>query len=127
MGFQSQRAPRNRAFHHALVSYVDGSISIKCVVAQLSDTGAQLKIENSIVLPERFTIKIPQKKIQTTARLVWRRGDRAGIALIVEEAVEFHSREVYETARLAFLMAENVQLKAQLGVLVLQVSRLMDE
>jgi hypothetical protein len=127
VGFQRQRANRNRAFCNAQISYVDGAISIKCVVNQVSESGAQLQIEDSVVLPEKFLIKIPQKRIDAQARLIWRKNNRAGIALVFDKEVEYASKEEYETARLEFLIAENVQLKAQLGVLVAQVNRLRDE
>ncbi|MGA2045282.1 MAG: PilZ domain-containing protein [Roseiarcus sp.] len=127
MGSQRQRANRNRAFYHGFISYVDGAISIRCIVNQLSETGAQLNLESTIALPDRFAIRIPQKRIDTIARLVWRNHDRAGVELLAEHRAEPFCDDEYQNMRLSYLLAENARLKAHLGILVQQVNRLSDQ
>jgi PilZ domain len=77
-GADKRRAPRFRALLTASIVGRD-KVPLNCTVNQLSATGARLSIATTIALPEEFEIAIPQKNIACHARLVWRKGDQAGI------------------------------------------------
>jgi hypothetical protein len=113
-----------RVVLQARASYGDGAISTQCTVNELSDSNARINIASSFSLPETFDISIPQRGISCRARLVWRRGDQAGIDFL--EADPALSTTIDPTVRIKTLEAENAKLKAQIGVLLQQVQRLTE-
>lgn len=53
---------------------------VGCVIRDLSRTGAKLRIDPEIGLPETFSLVIAAHDLRTlTVRLRWRRGDFAGV------------------------------------------------
>src|SRR5882724_8541310 len=71
-----------RVVLQARASYGDGAISTQCTVNELSDVGARINIASSFALPETFDLSIPQRGISCRAKLVWRRGDQAGVDFV---------------------------------------------
>ena len=112
IGADNRRAPRFRAL---LIASIVGRdrVPLDCTVNQLSATGARLSIATTIALPEKFEIVIPQKNIARHARVVWRKGDQAGVDFEPERA----DRDP-ETGELRLevtrLKAENQRLHAQI-------------
>jgi PilZ domain-containing protein len=113
-----------RVVLQARASYGDGAISTQCTVNELSDVGARINIASSFSLPETFDLAIPQRGIARRAKLIWRRGDQAGVDFV--EAEHPQAAVADPTARIKALEAENAKLKAQIGVLLQQVQRLTE-
>ena len=113
-----------RVVLQARASYGDGAISTQCTVNELSDVGARINIASSFSLPETFDLAIPQRNIACRAKLIWRRGDQAGVDFV--EADQPQVAVADPTARIKALEAENAKLKAQIGVLLQQVQRLTE-
>ncbi len=122
-----RRAPRERAFLAARISYSNGAMSTPCTVMQISATGAKLNIPAAISLPDAFQIAIPQKSVDCLATLVWRRGDVAGVAFQRVEAPEEQPVGDAAKARIKALLAENEKLKARIGELMTHLARLTDD
>jgi hypothetical protein len=85
------------------------------------DDAARLSIATTIALPDEFEITIPQKSIACYARLIWRKGDQAGIDFSAAKPEREHPARVdpdVETGELrlevARLNAENQRLRAQI-------------
>jgi hypothetical protein len=114
-----------RVVLQARASYGEGAISTQCTVNELSDAGARLNIASSFALPETFDLAIPQRGIACRAKLMWRRGDQAGVDF-VEADPETVATSMEPTARIKALEAENTKLKGQIGVLLQQVQRLTE-
>jgi PilZ domain len=113
-----------RVVLQARASYGDGAISTQCTVNELSDASARISIASSFSLPETFDISIPQRGISCRAKLIWRRGDQAGIEFLeADPALSVTSDPV---ARIKTLETENAKLKAQIGFLLQQVQRLTE-
>jgi hypothetical protein len=121
-----RRAPRERAFLAARVSYNNGAMSTPCTVLQLSATGAKIGLAETINLPDVFQIAIPQKSIERRARVVWRRGDVAAVAFLPNEAPDEPADALDDKARIKALRAENERLKAHIGKLTAQIARLTE-
>ena len=122
-----RRAPRERAFLAARISYSNGAMSAPCTVMQISATGAKLNIPAAMNLPDAFQIAITQKSVDCRATLVWRRGDVAGVAFQRVEAPEEQPAGDAAKARIKALLAENEKLKARIGELMTHLARLTDE
>lgn len=113
-----------RVVLQARASYGDGAISTQCTVNELSDVGARINIASSFSLPETFDLAIPQRGISCRAKLVWRRGDQAGVDFVEADAAQ--AAEMEPTARIKALETENAKLRAQISVLLQQVQRLTE-
>jgi PilZ domain len=123
---EGRRSPRVRTFLQARVSYGDGAISTVCTVNQLSDVGARINIASAFSLPDTFEIAIPQRGISRRAKLIWRKDDQAGVDFVDGE--EDHSTTLSDpTARIKALEAENAKLKAQVSIMLQQITRLTEE
>jgi hypothetical protein len=65
---------------HKAGSIALGSRSITCTVHNLSAAGAALSVRHSLKLPEAFVLILEMEHRQRPCRIVWRRGDRLGVA-----------------------------------------------
>ncbi len=121
------RALRERAFIQATISYANASQSVTVTVVQISATGAKLNIPDTLNLPDQFMISIPQKGIETRARLVWRKDNVAGVAFQRAQSSAANYTDVAGAeARAEALEAENGKLKAQIAEMRTQLARLTD-
>ncbi len=113
-----RRAPRERAFLNAPVSF-------PCVVTQISATGAKLSIGDEVSLPDRFHIEIAQRGVDRPAEMVWRRNGQVAVAFLPSD---LRQQEGWETslARLRELEAENAKLRANLIALTEQFNRITE-
>ncbi|HLN36892.1 MAG TPA: PilZ domain-containing protein [Xanthobacteraceae bacterium] len=82
MGNRSElrRKPR-RQFHYNAGVLLDGtSPPHPCAIADISQTGARLVLENECELPERFILLLTRGgEARRHCRLVWRDGLAAGV------------------------------------------------
>jgi len=122
-----RRAPRERAFLAARISYSNGAMSTSCTVLQLSATGAKIGVAGTVNLPDVFQIAIAQKSIDCRAKLVWRRGDVAAVAFLPSEPAAEPAQRLDDGSRIKALQAENEKLKARIGKLTEQIARLTGE
>jgi hypothetical protein len=77
-GQDKRNAPRYRVLGHAQILGRNGAVN--CVIRDLSDTGAKLGVAASAKLPAEFDLWLVQRKVKLRARLMWRRGEFAGVA-----------------------------------------------
>lgn len=64
---ERRTATRHRTLKTGLIVFNDGRSTLTCVVRNLSDTGALLKVEISAGIPESFTLRFDQKTVRCTA------------------------------------------------------------
>ena len=119
-----REAPRRRTLIAAKIRY--GAVGVDCIIRNLSDTGAKLEVSESVVLPARFEIVIPQKNVIHQAELRWRHGAETGIAFLTapqstgSEAVGGGGTDLGEEklrARIRHLEQEIVRLRARVSEL----------
>ena len=85
MGDVDKRAaPRPRALKAAKIVSMDNKTAIDCVVRNQSETGAQLSTEQAISVPNEFQYYLASEDTVRDAAVVWRRGDRIGVAFTSE-------------------------------------------
>ena len=53
-------SPRLRSFLRGRVVFNGGNSSMDCIVRDISPDGAKLQITNSVTVPDRFDLLIPQ-------------------------------------------------------------------
>lgn len=74
--------PRRRTFKGAIASYNDRSISMDVVVRDYSDSGVRLKLKDSNLLPNHFTLFIELDGILVDCEVVWRDGLELGAKFV---------------------------------------------
>ena len=77
-------APRYRALKSAKIVSMDNKTAVDCAVRNRSETGAQLGIEQAVSVPDEFQLYLPSEDTVRDAVVVWRRGDRIGVAFTSE-------------------------------------------
>ena len=73
-------APRERVMLVAKLSFNQGSVSLDCMVSNISKTGARLSVSADVVLAQSMRLAVPQREMDVPVRLVWRRGNVAAVA-----------------------------------------------
>lgn len=106
-------ASRERVMLTASLSYSGGAYSVSCLVTQISATGVRISVDGDFVLSRKLRVSIPQRGIDTPARLVWRRGNTAGLAFetaatpVAEEPSPRRDRDLEEeNKKLRILLAQ---------------------
>lgn len=113
---EARRAPRERVMLSARLSYQGGSVSIPCVVSQISTSGVRISVSADVVLAQTMQLDIPQRHVSAEVRLVWR---RAGMAALAYEATSPAPKAAPRTKNADGLEEENRRLRE----LVLQLEQ----
>lgn len=72
--------PRNPSNWIAVAVMPDGT-EVPCNVKDVSKTGARIGMPESVILPEKFRLRILGKDVSCLVRVAWRRGDYAGLRI----------------------------------------------
>jgi PilZ domain len=75
---ETRAAPRYRVTKAAVIDH--GGDKIKCAVRDLSITGASIEIFDATIVPEKFTLVVPEDKLKLSCRVVRRTEFRIGVA-----------------------------------------------
>jgi PilZ domain len=75
---ENRIAPRYRLSKAAQIDY--GGDKTPCIIRDLSVTGAAIEFSDlSAMVPEAFTLVVPEDKLNLRCRVVWRNGYRMGV------------------------------------------------
>lgn len=77
-----RRASRQRTLKGGRVVYGNFSLSCECLIRNMSDTGARLRIDRSIGIPSEFYLLIPAELRIAKAKMMWQKGDEIGIEFL---------------------------------------------
>lgn len=77
---EKRAAPRHRTFKGGKITFRYLGAGIECVIRNLSETGACLQVESQVGIPDTFELFITDDKSVRTCRVVWRSGNRIGVA-----------------------------------------------
>lgn len=77
---EHRRAARRRALKGAQIIFNDGASVIDCVVRDVSETGAKLKIPSPLGVPDTFTLSVQVDDIRYKCRVAWRRATEIGVS-----------------------------------------------
>lgn len=114
---ENRREPRKRTFLKGRIVFNSGKSSMDCLVRDISTSGARIVLDETMVLPERFSLEIPQKDTVFRAKLQWRHED--GVGVLIDASSEDAPAPSGDVARLrrrvAELETENRALRLRLG------------
>jgi hypothetical protein len=68
---------------------VTGGVKLDCIIVDLSENGAGVELNGASALPDLVTLKILVTGESRRARVVWRRGNAAGLSFQVERQNPF--------------------------------------
>lgn len=74
--------PRRRALKAGVVSLNNGNITLPCVVRDISETGAKLKVDTGRHPPDQFELQIELDGLVATCTVVWREGQELGVEFV---------------------------------------------
>ncbi|MBN8937947.1 MAG: PilZ domain-containing protein [Rhizobiales bacterium] len=77
-----QARRKDLRYRVAIETIEDGQRS-PCLIQDISETGARLRLDDDVALPERFLLRLAENRPQSRlCRLVWRDGPALGVAFI---------------------------------------------
>ncbi len=76
---EKRTSPRRRALKAGVVSLNNGNITLPCVVRDISDTGAKLKVDTGRHPPDHFQLQIELDGLVASCTVVWRDGQQLGV------------------------------------------------
>jgi PilZ domain len=79
---ESRRAPRRRMLKAGVAAFQDRNCTIACTVRDLSATGARLRADGSVNIPDTFELIIELDGLEADCEVVWRRGIEIGVRFI---------------------------------------------
>lgn len=79
---ERRTSPRGRALKGAKIAFNQKASVMDCIVRNLTDKGALLKVPSTVGIPERFDIKLDTERAYRPCKVVWRRDDSLGIEFI---------------------------------------------
>jgi hypothetical protein len=92
---EQRRAPRLKTLLTGIIQFDDRKSTMDCTVRSLSAYGARIELSEAFRVPDAFDLVIPHHDQTHRAKVIWRRGDRAGLALSdVEERDEPPARHM---------------------------------
>ncbi len=77
-----RRALRRRVLKGAIAAFNDRHCSVACTVRDISSTGARLRTEGSVNIPDTFELLIELDGTEADCEVVWRKGDEVGVRFI---------------------------------------------
>lgn len=72
-------APRRRMLKKGLIAYSGRHLTIRCMVRDLSDTGARLTITDPLSAPDTFELIVELDGLEADCVVAWRRGMTLGV------------------------------------------------
>jgi hypothetical protein len=74
-------APRLRTLLTGILVFDENGTTMDCLVRNLSAYGAKVVLNDAFRLPGEFNLRVPHHDQTYRAKVIWRRGDDAGLAL----------------------------------------------
>ncbi len=90
---EQRAAPRRRVLKGGKVAFNERHCSIPCTIRNISATGALLKSEHSVNIPDTFDLIIEIDGIEASCEVVWRRGNELGIKFLGAPIKTGHRRQ----------------------------------
>jgi hypothetical protein len=74
----ARMSPRRRVLKAGIAASNDRHITVACTVRDLSDTGARLRVEGSLNIPDTFELIIAVDGLEANCEVMWRKGNEVG-------------------------------------------------
>lgn len=79
--------PRRRVLLGGVATHENGAYTLNCQIRDLNDKGARITIPGRQSLPEELYLVITRDQLAHKARVIWRKGDEAGLQFITTEDI----------------------------------------
>ena len=108
---ERRKEQRRRSLLGGRISFSRRQSTMDCIVRNVSPHGALVVFPQTSLTPGEFTLHLSQRGEAHTAKVIWRRHDRAGVTLSNMEKMEM---PIDTAKRLRELEAENRRLRKRL-------------
>jgi hypothetical protein len=115
---------RKRSFLQGRLYFNNRRSSLDCLVRDISDQGAKLKVSDSIAIPEFVELHIPNKDETYRAKVQWRTGFEIGVTFENEHEA---APSIVPNAGPADLLERVRRLEAEVASLHRKVNELQNE
>ena len=97
----ASREERRRTFKSGRISYAKGSITVDCLVRDVSPHGAKIRLQSDLPVPDRFSLYVHSDGLKVSCAVRWRSGDTVG--------VEFESEPKKVATKTAQVVCESIR------------------
>jgi hypothetical protein len=77
---ESRKAARRRVLKGGSIVFNDGRSTIDCVVVNLSEGGARLRVVTPLGIPDSFVLRLSDSQVYK-ASVAWRKASEIGVSL----------------------------------------------
>ena len=77
---ERRRSTRQKSFLRGCVYFNKRRQAVDCLIRDISDVGARIIFSDTVSVPDRVDLYIPQKEQTLRAHVQWRHGDEIGLA-----------------------------------------------
>jgi len=82
---ERRRVHRRRTLKEGRIVFANQSMIFDCIIRDLSDYGARLKLETTMDIPDEFLLYVVHLRQRVKAEVRWRTGDTLGVEFIGEK------------------------------------------
>ena len=76
---EGRMAPRRRTLKAGVAASNDRHLTVACVVRDVSATGARLRVDGSLTVPDTFELIIEVDGLEANCEVVWRKANEVGV------------------------------------------------
>jgi hypothetical protein len=91
---ERRREPRLRSLLTGTIVFDNNKSTLDCTVRSISAHGARVELAEAFRMPERFNLAVPHHDRVHQAEVIWRKGERAGLALSDVNGATFDHRRM---------------------------------
>jgi PilZ domain len=81
-------AARQRVLKACVIAYSGRHITIAAAVRDVSETGARLRVENGLAIPDTFELLLDLDGLEADCEVTWRKDREIGVRFLALRAVE---------------------------------------
>lgn len=78
----AREAKRRRILKAGVIAFNDHFMTYNCTVRELSETGARLRVDDVMGIPDHFDLVIELDAMEYTCEAVWRRQGEMGVRFV---------------------------------------------
>jgi hypothetical protein len=78
----ARSAPRRRVLKAAVAASNGRHLTVGCGVRDISATGARLRVDGSVTVPDTFELIIESEGLEADCEVVWRKANEVGVKFL---------------------------------------------
>ena len=79
---EARRLPRRRVLKAGIIASNDRHLTVACTVRDLSETGARVKVEGTLTIPDTFELIIEVEGLEANCEVAWRARNEVGVRFL---------------------------------------------